>query len=114
MDIFLVYDGVKHCNCAFNSRYLAKSYSKFHPVMSDPMRKSCDMSGDQELPEFKDGITNGAKWYSVSGGMENIIVSELSFSPCSHLHLCQCLMLYKTLVKPALRLILAYAFTEYW
>ncbi|XP_048761309.1 carboxypeptidase E-like isoform X2 [Ostrea edulis] len=52
-------------------RYLAKSYSKFHPVMSDPMRKSCDMSGDQELPEFKDGITNGAKWYSVSGGMQD-------------------------------------------
>lgn len=37
--------------------------------MSDPTRKPCDMSGDLELPEFKDGITNGAKWYSVAGGM---------------------------------------------
>lgn len=52
-------------------RYLAKSYSKFHPSMADPMRTPCDMSGDQDLPEFKDGITNGAKWYSVSGGMQD-------------------------------------------
>lgn len=50
-------------------RYLAKSYSKHHLTMSDPSRKPCDMSGDLELPEFKDGITNGAKWYSVAGGM---------------------------------------------
>lgn len=52
-------------------RYLAKSYSKHHLTMSDPSRKPCDMSGDLELPEFKDGITNGAKWYSVAGGMQD-------------------------------------------
>lgn len=61
-------------------RHLAKSYSKHHPSMADPMRKPCDMSGDQGLPEFKDGITNGASWYSVSGGMAKISHTVLIIS----------------------------------
>jgi len=41
---------------------LSKMYSQAHPKMGS--RKGCG----QEFPE---GITNGAKWYSVSGGMQD-------------------------------------------
>lgn len=43
---------------------LARTYSLNHPKMHLPSA-SCD--GDH----FKDGITNGADWYSVSGGMQD-------------------------------------------
>ncbi|KAK8751224.1 hypothetical protein OTU49_013547, partial [Cherax quadricarinatus] len=44
---------------------LAKAYSFAHPRM--PIGKPCN-SADIV---FRDGITNGAKWYSVSGGMQD-------------------------------------------
>ncbi len=46
-------------------RQLALTYSKNHPKMH--LGKPC--SGDRS--GFKDGITNGAAWYSVSGGMQD-------------------------------------------
>ena len=35
--------------------------------MSSPNKHKCDMVSD----EFHDGITNGAKWYPVCGGMQD-------------------------------------------
>ncbi|XP_019619990.1 PREDICTED: carboxypeptidase E-like [Branchiostoma belcheri] len=47
---------------------LALSYSLNQPEMSNPERRGCDMdNGDK----FVDGITNGADWYSVDGGMQD-------------------------------------------
>ncbi|CAK9301235.1 unnamed protein product [Gordionus sp. m RMFG-2023] len=50
-------------------RYLAKSYSLLHPIMSNASRQACSMTdknfGDQN------GITNGADWYSIAGGMQD-------------------------------------------
>ena len=47
-------------------RHLAESYSLLHTTMAHP-HKPCDSFND----EFYDnnGITNGADWYSVKGGM---------------------------------------------
>lgn len=50
-------------------RYLVKFYFKYYFIMLDLSRKLCDMLGDFELLEFKDGIINGVKWYLVVGGM---------------------------------------------
>lgn len=50
-------------------RRLAASYSEFHAVMSKP-HKPCDMRGD-DFGGKKDGITNGAAWYSLKGGMQD-------------------------------------------
>ena len=46
-------------------RQLAASYSEYHAYMAKP-HKPCDMRGD----DFgkRDGITNGAQWYSLKGG----------------------------------------------
>lgn len=46
-------------------RFLAKGYSTNHARMSQP-GQACD-SGET----FKNGITNGADWYSVPGGMQD-------------------------------------------
>ncbi|XP_033125086.1 carboxypeptidase E-like [Anneissia japonica] len=46
---------------------LAKSYSEAHAEMSDENRKPCDMTEKV----FDDGITNGADWYPVPGGMQD-------------------------------------------
>jgi len=43
---------------------LARSYSMNHPTMAKPG----PVCGDDN---FKDGITNGAKWYNVAGGMQD-------------------------------------------
>ncbi|CAN7937583.1 unnamed protein product [Ixodes hexagonus] len=48
-------------------RHLALSYSKAHPTMSQG--KPCP-KGELD-DEFKDGITNGAAWYNVYGGMQD-------------------------------------------
>ena len=44
-------------------RTLAKTYSSHHPMMSKPTSRCGD--------HFKDGITNGAHWYNVAGGMQD-------------------------------------------
>nr|XP_022910449.1 carboxypeptidase E-like [Onthophagus taurus] len=51
-------------------RHLALSYSTYHKDMADPSRKGC---GDSDSDNFakEGGITNGAKWYSLEGGMQD-------------------------------------------
>lgn len=51
-------------------RYLALSYSTTHADMSSPTRHECS---DTEKNKFakQGGITNGAKWYSLVGGMQD-------------------------------------------
>uniref|UniRef100_A0A4W3IJ27 Carboxypeptidase D, a n=1 Tax=Callorhinchus milii TaxID=7868 RepID=A0A4W3IJ27_CALMI len=46
-------------------KYLAKSYASNHPLMKTG-KPNCDSS-----ESFVDGITNGAYWYDVSGGMQD-------------------------------------------
>jgi len=50
-------------------RNLAKVYAGNHPRMSDPRTPGCD----SPVNEFAQhgGITNGAAWYSVGGGMQD-------------------------------------------
>lgn len=54
-------------------RFLAESYSLYHTEMAKKNRTPCDMSGDDLFPE---GITNGANWYSVPGGMQDYNLLE--------------------------------------
>ncbi|CAH1107843.1 unnamed protein product [Psylliodes chrysocephalus] len=51
-------------------RHLALSYSTRHADMAKPNRHGC---GDIESSAFpkQGGITNGAKWYSLQGGMQD-------------------------------------------
>ena len=53
-------------------QHLAKSYSFAHPTMH--LGEPC--AG--ELVGFKDGITNGAAWYHVNGGMQDYYYSNAS------------------------------------
>eukprot|EP00066_Takifugu_rubripes_P017490 XP_011606756.1 PREDICTED: LOW QUALITY PROTEIN: carboxypeptidase D [Takifugu rubripes] len=48
-------------------RYLALVYSRNHPVMRNGQPNCSDSINDT----FKDGITNGAQWYDVPGGMQD-------------------------------------------
>lgn len=50
-------------------RSLAASYSEHHATMSKP-HKSCDMTDSDDFGS-RDGITNGAAWYSLKGGMQD-------------------------------------------
>jgi len=50
-------------------RYLATSYSTTHPRMSSPQEPACDDSSSKFGQQG--GITNGAAWYSVAGGMQD-------------------------------------------
>uniref|UniRef100_UPI00398E4483 carboxypeptidase D isoform X2 n=1 Tax=Pristiophorus japonicus TaxID=55135 RepID=UPI00398E4483 len=75
-------------------KYLAKSYASKHPVMKTG---TPHCANDTPEETFKDGITNGAEWYDVSGGMQDYnylqgdcfeIVLELScckYPPASEL-----------------------------
>lgn len=50
-------------------QYLALSYSQFHPVMrKQGETPACKDMGSQLFP---DGITNGAQWYPLAGGMQD-------------------------------------------
>ena len=55
-------------------RHLALSYAKHHPVMKTG-KPNCPHSNGES---FKNGITNGAKWYNVPGGMQdfNYLISN--------------------------------------
>ena len=46
---------------------IAYTFAYYHANMTDPERKPCDMVGNG----FHDGITNGANWYPVCGGMQD-------------------------------------------
>lgn len=50
-------------------RHLAQVYSTNHVDMSDPKRKGCGFDGYNFGKQG--GITNGAAWYSVDGGMQD-------------------------------------------
>jgi len=52
-------------------RYLAQSYSLWHASMANASRPKCDMDGQNDNFAKKGGITNGARWYSVEGGMQD-------------------------------------------
>lgn len=68
-------------------RFLALVYSSNHPVMNTG-RPNCPDTMDET---FKDGITNGAKWYDVPGGMQdynylygNCLEITVELSCCKH------------------------------
>lgn len=68
-------------------RYLALVYSLNHPVMKTG-RPNCP---DTKFQTFKDGITNGAQWYDVPGGMQdfnylygNCLEITVELSCCKH------------------------------
>lgn len=46
---------------------MAQFFAYYHANMTDKNRKSCDMAAGN----FKNGITNGANWYPVCGGMQD-------------------------------------------
>lgn len=48
-------------------RHLAKAYSQHHADMADPNMKPCN---DENFAK-NGGITNGAKWYALVGGMQD-------------------------------------------
>lgn len=50
-------------------RSLAQSYASVHPEMADPTRQPCTVN-DYNFGK-QGGITNGAAWYSVEGGMQD-------------------------------------------
>ena len=49
-------------------KFLAGSYADSHTKMSDSKNYACDK---MDLAAFDHGITNGANWYSVPGGMQD-------------------------------------------
>jgi len=51
-------------------RYLAETYSKNHAHMAKNDHAPCDGTAADNFAR-QGGITNGAKWYSVSGGMQD-------------------------------------------
>ncbi|KAF7656642.1 hypothetical protein LDENG_00038270, partial [Lucifuga dentata] len=75
-------------------RYVAWVYAQNHPIMKTGQPNCPDIPGET----FKDGITNGAQWYDVPGGMQDYnylhgncleITMELScckYPPAAELH----------------------------
>ena len=54
-------------------RFLAKEYAKHHPTMATPGSKDskCDQMDAEENFGSQGGVTNGAAWYSLKGGMQD-------------------------------------------
>ncbi|KRY37392.1 Carboxypeptidase E [Trichinella spiralis] len=50
-------------------KHLAMSYSTKHANMADPNHEPCPLAGEDF--SRRGGITNGARWYSVRGGMQD-------------------------------------------
>lgn len=50
-------------------RQLAETYAKKHKLMSTAKNVKCD--GDDDDFAKQGGVTNGAAWYSVAGGMQD-------------------------------------------
>ncbi|XP_044285870.1 carboxypeptidase D isoform X1 [Varanus komodoensis] len=48
-------------------KYLAKAYASHHPIM----KTGTPNCPGEEKETFRDGITNGAQWYDVPGGMQD-------------------------------------------
>lgn len=47
-------------------KYLAEIYASSHADMADPNREACDKDGTKFGEQG--GITNGARWYALTGG----------------------------------------------
>ena len=65
------YDSVRRYSASNDDdvfRFIAKSYSLTHRTMA---RSGPACPGQRRGESFKDGITNGANWYPVNGGMQD-------------------------------------------
>lgn len=67
VNMFFIYD-VRFALIPNENRYLALAYSTYHADMSNPRRRACE--GDSSNFPLQNGITNGAKWYSLRGGKQ--------------------------------------------
>lgn len=68
------YDDSKNHNTVYSAtpddqlfKDISYTFAQYHGEMNSPDKKKCDMVSD----DFHDGITNGAKWYPVCGGMQD-------------------------------------------
>ena len=53
----------------YTCRHIALNYASNHAHMSDPNTKGCEKPENNFAKQG--GITNGAAWYSVGGGMQD-------------------------------------------
>ena len=60
-------------------KHLAVTYAQHHTTMADPNREPCPGTEDS----FKNGITNGARWYSVAGGGLCVLLCYQALAACS-------------------------------
>lgn len=51
-------------------RYIAETYARAHAHMAKNDHAPCDGTAQSNFGR-QGGITNGAKWYSVAGGMQD-------------------------------------------
>ncbi|KAJ2947032.1 hypothetical protein O0L34_g16377 [Tuta absoluta] len=56
-------------------RELAMAYARNHADMADPNRRGCHVTSSEDSSTFnfgkQGGVTNGAQWYSLKGGMQD-------------------------------------------
>lgn len=52
-------------------KHLAHVYASNHGTMADPQTPGCDPNTPENSFSKQGGITNGAAWYSVAGGMQD-------------------------------------------
>lgn len=75
-------------------RYLAQVYSHKHPIMRTGQPNCSDAVGDT----FKDGITNGAQWYDVTGEAVHTESQRfIEWIRCKH-YMCTCTGCYHIVV----------------